>query len=183
MTSYSKLTLATVLGLGLAGSALPLAVVAQSGPDGATGGMPAPGSRFAAMDKDGDGRITREEMAARRAEMVAGLDADGDGFLSAAEIAAFHLRGADDRANAHAARMIERMDADGDGRIGVAEMMASRGGGDGMFDRMDADDDGALTRDEMMQHRSNRGGIGERDHDCRRSGMDGKGSRDHHGNR
>lgn len=184
MTSCSKLTLAAVLGLGLAASALPLAVLAQSGPDAATGGMPAPGSRFDAMDTDGDGHITREEMAARRAEMVAGLDADGDGFLTADEIAAFHLRRAEDRANAHAARMIERMDVDGDGRISAAEMMVSRGGrGEMMFDRMDADGDGTLTREEMMQHRSGHGGMGERGHGGRHGGMDGKGYRDHHGGR
>lgn len=188
MKPASRLTVATVLGLGMALGTVPLAVLAQSGSDAAADDAGGPGFRFGMMDTDGDGRVTREEMAARRAEAVAALDADSDGFLTAAEIAAFHLSRVEEQANAHAARMIERLDVDGDGRIGVAEMMVARGGAE-MFDRMDANDDGALTREEMMQHRANRGGMGAWGHDGRRGGMDYNGHRDqqgdgdrHHGN-
>jgi Ca2+-binding EF-hand superfamily protein len=70
-------------------------------------------ARFARLDADGDGVVTREEFnesGMRRAgRMFRQLDADGDGELTMAEFTA----NVADRAE----RMFSRMDRDGDGRV------------------------------------------------------------------
>lgn len=73
-------------------------------------------SRFAAMDKNDDGFITKEEMEAahaemgtrfekRRTERLAAVDADGDGKVSEAEYMA------------QSDKMFEKLDYNGDGKI------------------------------------------------------------------
>lgn len=120
-------------------------------------------ARFAAMDKDGDGFVTREEMAAARAEMRSRFEA---------------RRG--DPAERFAA-----MDADGDGKVTLDEMkqaaekrMAERGKEGGLserhakrtasfFEKADANSDGALTLEEMQ--------AVKKKHDAKRDGKkDGK---------
>lgn len=115
----------------------------MGGPMGPMGGMD-----FAAMDADKDGKVTQAEIDAFRAGQAAAIDTDGDGLLSVEEIAAMHIRAATTRANDHATRMIERQDSDGDGKLSVAEMsvrpMPAR-----MFEMLDADGDGAITEAEV----------------------------------
>jgi Ca2+-binding EF-hand superfamily protein len=198
MKTTHKVTLATVLGLGLAGMTLPVGAFAQGMGmqgdrdghrdggyhggyhdgghgfmhgdrdgghhdggyhDGGRGFMRGDrgGFDFGALDTDGDGRITTEEMAERRAAAIQGIDADADGLLSADEIAAFQVRKAEERANARATRMVETLDSDGDGKISAAEMMmAHSGGSPRMFDRLDANKDGAITQEEIDQRRAER---------------------------
>ncbi|MDO9637847.1 MAG: calcium-binding protein [Pseudotabrizicola sp.] len=134
----------------------------MGGPMGGMGQMD-----FAAMDADGDGKVTQEEINAFRAAQVAAIDTDGDGLLSAEEIAAMHIRAATIRANEHAARMIERQDTDGDGKLSAAEMsvrpMPAR-----MFEMLDADGDGAITEAEIAAAKERmserRGGPGGKKH-------------------
>ncbi|MFN3642695.1 MAG: EF-hand domain-containing protein [Gemmobacter sp.] len=135
---------------------------------------------FERFDANGDGRITREEIANHRAERIAALDADGDGFVSRDEAIAFARTEAAARAERAAGAMFDRADADGDGRLSAAEVMtaADRAGAPSltmMFDRLDADGDGAITRAEAEAARAAMRARGKPD----RSG-EGRGGR-HHG--
>jgi hypothetical protein len=108
----------------------------------------------AALDANGDGKVTLSEFqAGRGAQMMARLDADKDGKLSKAEFEAMRKPKADDAAapakadeGKGAGRMWSRIDADNDGFVSKAELdsfLASR------FKRMDADNDGSLTTAEL----------------------------------
>lgn len=116
---------------------------------------------FDALDTDGDGKITGEEIEAARTARFAKADADGDGFLSPEEIAARADRMREERqARRRAARqaeMIQRLDADEDGKLS-AEEMTEAGPSAAMFarmvERLDADEDGALSREEVAEARS-----------------------------
>ena len=48
------------------------------------------GSQFAALDRDGDGRATREELPAAMVPLLAVADQNGDGAFDVAEYEAFH---------------------------------------------------------------------------------------------
>ncbi|MFN3723805.1 MAG: EF-hand domain-containing protein [Paracoccaceae bacterium] len=133
---------------------------------GGMGGASMAGMDFAAMDADGDGKVTQAEIEAHRAARTAAIDTDGDGLLSADELAAMHIRAATERANMQATRMIGQMDADGDGKLSAAELttrpMPAR-----MFERLDTDKDGAISeaemaaaKDRMTDRRGARGEMG-----------------------
>lgn len=110
---------------------------------------------FDAMDANGDGQITRDEMASQRMARFEDADADGDGALSFEELEAE----ARTRATDHVERMMERLDSNEDGKLTPAEL-AEAPGADRRFRRMDRDGDGAITkaefdaaRDRMAKHR------------------------------
>jgi len=115
-----------------------------------------PGARaasdvFETLDADNDGRITREEMAAKRAERIDALDADGNGFVTALEL----QDAAAQRARQRAERLIQRRDTDGDGQLSIEEL----GGADraeARFDRVDRNGDGAITKAEFDAARDRR---------------------------
>lgn len=122
-------------------------------------------ARFAELDADKDGNLTREEMRAGhkgrrggkqamggpfqpvqdgdmkaqrkggRDRGMARVDTDGDGKISRTE----H--------DAMSAKRFQRMDTNGDGTVDKTEMAAGRGGGRGAA-RIDTNGDGALTRAE-----------------------------------
>ena len=96
-----------------------------------------------ALDKDGDGRISREEAAGapRLTQSFDRIDANGDGFLTRDELRAAHAA----MRRAHWARI----DSDGDGRISRAEAQAGAPRLAQNFDAIDADHDGFVTRDEL----------------------------------
>jgi len=152
--------------------ALALAMMAVSAAPGAAqdGGMRGEGMdrMFEQFDTDGDGRITKEEIATARAARMAAIDADGDGIVTREEMIAGHSAMAAERATKRAGEMFDRMDADGDGKVTVAEAMtAPRGRGmDAMFDPIDADGDGVITKAEAEAARENmrgmRGGRGDK---------------------
>lgn len=122
---------------------------------------------FAAIDADGDGKITQAEITAYRAAQTAGIDTDGDGLISAEELAAMHIRAATERANAHAARMIEQLDTDGDGKLSAAELVSRPMAGGmpaRMFERLDTDKDGAISEAELAAAKER---MGERRGDNR----------------
>jgi hypothetical protein len=131
-------------------------------------------ARIAAMDANGDGVVSAEEMqAARQARMVEGrerafgrLDADGDGAISRAEWAqAGEARGeqrAEGRRGHRGGRMMRggghgprgammRLDRDGDG-VTVAEVQQRAAE---QFARLDADGDGFVTAAERQAQRAN----------------------------
>ncbi len=141
----------------------------RGGPGEGPGGAMMLDGMFDRFDADGDGRITRTEVAAARAARIAALDADGDGVVTRNEALAFARAEASARAERMAGRMFDRLDADGDGRLTAAEALSAGPGGfgggpgpAGMFDRLDRDRDGAVTRDEaeagMARMRDGRGG-------------------------
>lgn len=101
------------------------------------------GPDFSTLDTDGNGELTREELAAQGAARFDAADADGNGLLSAEELTAFSAQRAEDRA----ARMIERMDANGDGQLSPDELRERRNAGR-MFDRIDSDNSGTITQAE-----------------------------------
>jgi Ca2+-binding EF-hand superfamily protein len=95
------------------------------------------------LDKDGDGRISREEAAAapRLAASFDQVDADHDGFLTKDELRAAHKA----QRQAHFAKI----DTDGDGRISLAEAQANAPRLAANFDAVDANHDGFVTKDEL----------------------------------
>ena len=96
-----------------------------------------------ALDKDGDGRISRDEAAAapRLAQGFDRIDANHDGFLARDELKAAHAA----MREAHWARI----DTDGDGRISLAEAQANAPRLAQNFDAIDANHDGFVTREEL----------------------------------
>ncbi|MDA1195841.1 MAG: EF-hand domain-containing protein [Planctomycetota bacterium] len=116
-------------------------------------------ARFAEIDKDGDGRLTAEELPAPRLLELA--DADKDGAVTAEEFVAFTQRrgrsgqtspaapaqGGEPRMSAGTLR---RWDGDGDGRVSREEFP----GRAELFDRLDADADGFLTPADIAQKKA-----------------------------
>ena len=99
---------------------------------------------FEAIDTDGNGEITPEELAALADQRFAAADADGDGLLTAEEMKAAALQRIDDRV----ARMIARMDQNGDGALSADEMTHRRDPAR-MFNRIDSDDSGTISKAEF----------------------------------
>lgn len=101
------------------------------------------GKGLEALDKDGDGRISRDEAAAapRLAANFDKIDANHDGFLTKDEL--------------HAARQAMRqahwakIDTNGDGKISRHEAQANAPRLAHHFDAIDADKDGFITPEEM----------------------------------
>ncbi len=120
---------------------------------------------FAKVDANGDGKITREELAAGRQAGVAGIDADGDQLISAEELAAKMMAEAKARIEARAKDRVAAQDANGDGKLSVEELIAPRIG-TRLFERADADGDGAVSEAELQamhermgNMRAQRGGM------------------------
>jgi Ca2+-binding EF-hand superfamily protein len=153
-TTFSRktilaLALVPVLGLGV------VAGVAEArgwGEDRMGGGMPQMLPGFAEMDADKDGKVTRAEIDAIRAERQKAMDPDGDGYVTLEEMKAHAGEQARARAEAMVDRMFARLDTDKDGKLSAAEAlsgpMAGGRGVDRMFDRLDRDGDGALSQAE-----------------------------------
>jgi len=95
------------------------------------------------LDKDGDGRVSRDEAqgAPRLAQNFDQLDANHDGFLTKDELRAAHKA----QREAHFAKI----DTDGDGRISLAEAQANAPRLAANFDAVDANHDGFVTKDEL----------------------------------
>jgi Ca2+-binding EF-hand superfamily protein len=99
--------------------------------------------QFGAVDADSSGDVTFDEFAAAMKTRVGGADKDGDGKMTVEEITDEIVRM---RAQKQAKRMIDRFDADGDGAITAAEIEARQ---KKMFALLDRNDDGKIVKDEM----------------------------------
>lgn len=99
---------------------------------------------FEAMDVNGDGVVTAEEMAARHEAMIDAADQDGDGALSREEMQAHRqARRAEMRAR-------RNPDKNGDGVVDRFEYDAAAGE---RFERMDKNGDGVLSEHEQKRRR------------------------------
>jgi Ca2+-binding EF-hand superfamily protein len=99
-------------------------------------------SRFAEIDKDGDGKISKDEFNGPE-PLFARIDADGDGMISKDEASKFQPgQGA---GAGMVTRRILGMDKDGDGKVSRDEFT----GPPANFDRFDANKDGFITPDEL----------------------------------
>ncbi len=136
-------------GLAAALTALAFAAVAspeKPGPRGPAGHPPR--LNFQAIDTDGDGRLTPDEVKAFREARFREKDTNGDGKLSRDELIAAMMKGAKARIERRVDRMLGHRDRDSDGSISLEEALAGPGV-DRMFKRLDANGDGFLTEDEI----------------------------------
>jgi Ca2+-binding EF-hand superfamily protein len=115
----------------------------------------ATGDRFAAADADGNGVLSREEMQRSSPRLAADfdrVDRNRDGSVSRDELAAF-LQAAKSRSRAPGeggfAEHFRRADTDGDGGLTRAECERSLPRLAIKFERIDRDRDGRLTLDEL----------------------------------
>lgn len=138
MTRKTLLTLAVLTALA-AGTAF-----AATAPAPATDAQPAPRVK---LDSNGDGSVDRTEAAKhpRLAGKFDELDKNKDGKLTKEEMPARHGHGHDKRGHGPREAM-SRLDTDKDGRISRAEATAGEGRMASHFDDMDANKDGYVDR-------------------------------------
>ena len=96
-----------------------------------------PRAAFAETDKNGDGKIDREEFQQRVMEIFFFGDTDKDGYMTHAELVA----------TVEFPEDFKDADRDGDGRISFVEFVAVRFH---TFDEVDTNHDGVLTIDEVV---------------------------------
>lgn len=114
---------------------------------------------LAIYDTDGDGRITAEEIEARKAARFAEADADGDGGLSPEELVALDEAIRMEVQLARAAQRIERFDDNGDGLLQSEEIEARTPRIAPIFDRLDTDGDGGISQEELGAVQGGHGGF------------------------
>lgn len=146
--TFKTIALATVLFVTAVGAALPAG--AQPMGPGWGGGRPdAPWrERFATLDTNHDGVITKAEFVAGAGDVFAAMDADSSGDLTKDEFMAVRMGpqwgGNPDRMAAMQAQKAGRfsaMDTNGDGRASRAEFMAEH---EREFAAMDRNGDGRV---------------------------------------
>ncbi len=100
------------------------------------------GERFAQLDADKDGKVTKAEAEAAQAARFAEIDTNKNGVLETAELTAHHQT----KRTKHMAERFASLDTDGNGTLSLSEVppfMADR------FETVDANGDGAVTAEEM----------------------------------
>jgi hypothetical protein len=142
--------------LGLAAMAA-VGIARADGP-GWGGGHGGPGRMgvmmlFDRFDTNGDGRVTREELAATRADQMTRFDASRDGALTLEEFTGLWQ----EFTREMMVRAFQMHDRDGDGRVTAEELARPT---ERMLGWLDRDGDGAVARDEL-RGRDGRGSRGD----------------------
>jgi Ca2+-binding EF-hand superfamily protein len=110
------------------------------------------GERFRAMDKDGDGKISKDEFPGP-AQFFERLDANSDGFVTMQEVARMAREaaspGAPGSGQGAIGDRLQAMDKNKDGKISKDEYT----GPAQFFDRLDANSDGFISSDELPRRR------------------------------
>ncbi|MEL7486790.1 MAG: EF-hand domain-containing protein [Pseudomonadota bacterium] len=132
----------------IAGLGVICGAAVAAAPDGARGPGHAPGH---ALDADGDGLITAEELNARNQALLEAADTDGDGAISLEEMRIHREKRREE------ARKARNPDKDGDGVISFAEFQDAS---TARFERLDRNGDGVLSEDEQPRRGRNRGPRG-----------------------
>lgn len=132
-------------------------IAAMRGGAGAGGppGMPSADEIFQRLDKNGDGKLTKDEIPAPMAERFAQADTNGDGVITKAELeeARKQMMGAGPggpaaRGGFDPAQLFARLDKNGDGKLTKDELparMAER------LSKADANGDGVITKAEFEE--------------------------------
>ena len=116
-----RTTLATLIAATALVVAVPFAAQAERGHDRRGG---PDGEHMKAMDTNGDGDISKEEVQAFRATMFNAADANQDGALTLDEMVAHHETMEAQRKAERQARMFEKLDTDANGTVSAAEFAA-----------------------------------------------------------
>ena len=98
--------------------------------------------RFAQMDADADGSITRAEFIASRGAMFDKRDRNSDGYLDKADMGQRAARRGGERID----QMLEHLDVDKDGRVSRDEFVSAD---TPLFTRADQDSNGILDAAEI----------------------------------
>lgn len=116
-------------------------------PRPAAAGAPGRGllRRFAEADRDGDGKLSREEAPEQLQEAFDRIDADGDGLIDRRDVRQF-LASTGGGPGVGLGRLIRDFDRDGDGKVSREEAPERIRG---VFDRLDANGDGFIDRQEI----------------------------------
>lgn len=115
------------------------------------GKAPGPRPSFEMLDADGNGEVTKAEMQSVRDREFAAADTNGDGNLSVEELAAKRAK----RNETRIQRMVEKFDTDGDGALSLAELPGPKDPAK-RFDRLDRDGSGAISEEEFEAARKER---------------------------
>jgi Ca2+-binding EF-hand superfamily protein len=100
------------------------------------------------LDKNGDGKLTKDELPERLSGMLTRLDADGDGSLTPKELSAMALG---QREVTQTLELFQRLDANNDGKLELNEVPENRRGDfERLLERFDSDGDKMLTREDFL---------------------------------
>ncbi|MFC1806182.1 hypothetical protein ACFL09_04290 [Planctomycetota bacterium] len=110
---------------------------------GGAGGAGAAGGLVGRLDKDGDGKISRDEFPAEHLDKFDRMDRNKDGFIDADESP--KPRGGKPGAGGRA-DLMGKLDKDGDGKVTREEFPQAK---IQAFDRFDKNGDGVITADEL----------------------------------